>query len=114
VAAWRNHGQYVSCIVHFRNALRKAGCLTADARRTVARCAALSTGGKQAAVLCCLSETGTCSDPAPGDGTAAGTCSNDAGLACDTAADCTKTHARIASDEAACVAPGGTRGVAGR
>src|SRR2546422_11750851 len=73
VAAWRNHGQYMSCIVHLRNALRKAGCLTADARRTLAHCAARSTCGKETAVLCCVTD-GVCSDPAPGDGTAAGTC----------------------------------------
>src|SRR5206468_12416121 len=76
VAPWRNHGQYVSCVVHLRNALRKGGCLTADARRTLARCAARSSCGKGTAVLCCTTETGTCSDPAPGDGTVAGHCAN--------------------------------------
>src|SRR5207247_4586446 len=50
--------------VHLRNALRKAGCLTADTRRTLARCAARATCGKETAVLCCTTETGTCSDPA--------------------------------------------------
>src|SRR5438046_2003328 len=68
VAPWRNHGQYVSCVVHLRNALRKGGCLTADARRTLARCAARSSCGKGTAVLCGTIETGTCSDPAPGAG----------------------------------------------
>jgi len=108
VAAWRNHGKYVSCVAHLRNALRKAGCLTADTRRTLARCAARSTCGKVTAVLCCLTDTGVCSDPAPGDGTAAGTCSNAAEMACDTNADCTETRAHLASDEAACTASGGT------
>jgi len=89
VTPWRNHGQYVSCVVHLRNALRKAGCLTADTRRTLARCAARATCGKETAVLCCTTETGTCSDPAPGDG-------------------CTEAHGRIARDEAACMASGGT------
>ena len=113
VAAWRNHGQYVRCVVHLRNMLRKGGCLTADVRRTLAHCAARSTCGKETAVLCCVSETGTCSDPAPGDGTAAGTCSNAADRACDVGPDCTETHARIASDEAACTARGGTSAGAG-
>ena len=108
VAAWRNHGQYVRCVVHLRNTLRKEGCLTADARRTLAHCAARSTCGKETAVLCCLMDTGVCSDPAPGDGTAAGTCSNAAEMACDTNADCTETRAHLASDEAACTASGGT------
>src|SRR5882672_3425417 len=39
----KNHGQYVSCVVRFRNALRKAGCLSVEERRTIARCAARST-----------------------------------------------------------------------
>ena len=108
VTPWRNHGQYVSCVVHLRNALRKAGCLTADTRRTLARCAARATCGKETAVLCCTTETGTCSDPAPGDGTVAGTCSNDPEMACDSNADCTEAHGRIARDEAACMASGGT------
>src|SRR6185295_7481072 len=83
--AWKNHGQYVKCVTHLRNDLRKAGCLTADAKRTLTSCAARSTCGKEGAVLCCVYDTsGTCSDPVPGDATAAGVCSNDAGIACDT------------------------------
>jgi len=86
--AWRNHGQYVSCVVRFRNDLRRAGCLDATTQRTIARCAARSTCGKAGAVLCCKYDTnGTCSDPVA-DGVAAGTCSNDATVACDTATDC--------------------------
>ena len=38
VVAWKNHGKYVSCTVRYRNALRKAGCLTQDDKRTIARC----------------------------------------------------------------------------
>lgn len=53
VQPWRNHGKYVSCVVRYRNALRKAGCLTDESRRTIARCAARSTCGKVGAVLCC-------------------------------------------------------------
>ena len=113
VQAWRNHGQYVSCVVRFRNLLRRSGCLSDDQRRTIARCAARSTCGKGEAVLCCFSETGTCNDPMPGDGTAAGTCSNDLEMACDVSADCTKTRARIAHDDAGCAADGGVSGGAG-
>ena len=106
---WRNHGKYVSCVVRYRNALRKAGCFTDDSvRRTLARCAARSTCGKVGAVLCCSYEMGTCNDPAPGDMVAAGVCSNDAALACDVDADCTKSHASVARDEAVCAERGGT------
>jgi hypothetical protein len=108
VLAWKNHGQYVSCVVRLRNKLRKAGCLTDDAKRSIARCAARSTCGKADVVLCCsVEETGTCNDPMPGDLVAAGVCSNDALLPCDTDVDCTKTRAAVAKDEAACVAAGG-------
>ena len=111
VQPWKNHGQYVSCVVRFRNALRKAGCFADDSvRRTLARCAARSTCGKADAVVCCFSDAGACNDASPGDGTAAGTCSNDPTMACDGDAGCTKTRARIARDEASCTAAGGTNG----
>lgn len=113
VEPWKNHGKYVSCVVRFRNQLRKSGCLTDDQKRTIARCAARSTCGKETKVLCCFYETGTCNDPMPGDLTPAGVCSNDAALACDTDADCTKSHSRIARDDAACVADGGVNVGAG-
>ena len=104
---WRNHGKYVSCVVHFRNTLRKSGCFTDDSvRRTLARCAARSTCGKDK-VLCCHYDLGTCSDPMPGDMVQAGACSNDGTLGCDTAADCTKSSSRIAHDATACSADGG-------
>ncbi len=108
VQPWRNHGKYVSCVVRYRNALRKAGCLTDESRRTIARCAARSTCGKVGAVLCCSYEIGSCNDPAPGDMVAAGVCSNDAALACDAEADCTKSQASVARDEATCAERGGT------
>jgi len=104
---WRNHGQYVSCVVHFRNGLRKAGCLSDATRTTIARCAARSTCGKADMVLCCTTTVGTCNDPMPGDGIAAGTCSNDGTLSCDTSADCTQSHAHLAHDDASCTANGG-------
>lgn len=107
VEPWRNHGKYVSCVVRLRNALRKAGCLDDTAKRTIARCAAKSTCGKPGRVLCCAYDLGECSDPMPGDLVAAGVCSNDPALACDTAADCTKSSASLASDEAACTERGG-------
>ena len=105
---WRNHGRYVGCVVHFRNALRRAGCLGGDSGRSIARCAARSTCGKTGVVLCCMDESGTCNDPAPGDGTAAGACSNDPGVACDTKDDCTQRRGRITHDADACQAGGGT------
>jgi len=109
VQPWRNHGQYVRCVVHYRNALRKAACFADDStRRALARCAARSTCGKPALLRCCSYELGACSDPAPGDLMAAGVCSNDAVLACDTDADCTKSSARLVRDADACTADGGT------
>jgi len=109
--AWKNHGQYVSCSVRYRNALRKSGCLTKEQKRTIARCAARSTCGKEGAVLCCIAELGTCTgDPAAGDMTAARSCSNDALVACDIDADCTKTSAALSKDVDACIAAGGTVG----
>lgn len=106
----KNHGHYVRCVAQFRNALRKAGCLDTQTRRTLARCAARSTCGKPNAVLCCFIDTGTCSDPAPGNLIAEGTCSNDPALPCDTDTGCTETRARVAPDEDACVADGGSSG----
>ena len=108
--AWKNHGKYVSCVVRFRNDLRRQGCLDADAKRTIARCAARSTCGKDGAVLCCVYDTsGTCDDAAPNDGTPAGVCSNDAGVACDTDADCiTATGPKVNRHAETCTEHGGT------
>lgn len=107
---WKNHGQYVSCVVRFRNGLRKDGCLDDAAKRTIASCAARSTCGKDGAVLCCVYDTsGTCNDPVPGDGTAAGTCSNDATMVCDTNTDCiTATGPKVSRDATKCTDKGGT------
>ena len=106
VRPWRNHGQFMKCVVQFRNALRKSGCLTDTDRRTIASCAARSTCGKDK-VLCCHYVVGTCSDPTPGDMVKAGSCDNDATLACDTAADCTTSSSRITRDATSCMADGG-------
>ena len=109
-ASWGNHGQYVSCVVRLRNDLRREGCLDAEAKRTIARCAARSTCGKDGAVLCCVYDTsGVCSDLLPGDGTAAGTCSNDAEIVCDTNTDCiTSTGPKVKRHEETCTLHGGT------
>ncbi len=113
VAPWKNHGQYQRCVVHFRNALRKSGCFTDDSvRRSIARCAAHSTCGKDT-VLCCTYDLGTCNDPTPGNGLKEGVCSNDATVACDVAADCTKSDAQIVHDTAACAANHGVVVVGG-
>ena len=107
VQPWRNHGQYVSCVVRYRNLLRKGRCFTDDSvRRTLARCAARATCGRDR-VLCCHYVTGTCSDQMPGDMVKAGACSNDATLGCDTATDCTASSSRITHDATACMADGG-------
>ena len=49
-APYKNHGQYVSCVVRFRNQLRKSDC-PKDTLHTVARCAARSTCGKEGSTV---------------------------------------------------------------
>lgn len=111
VTPWRNHGQYVRCVVHARTAFRKAVCLSHDAQRSVAHCAARSSCGKAGEpITCCVPGSGTCSDPTPGDGLKQGVCSNDATRACDVATDCPELHAQQAVDPAACAALGGAPG----
>ena len=107
---WANHGKYVSCVVQARNELRRDGCLDAAANREIARCAARSTCGKEDAVLCCVYDTsGTCDDALPGDGTAAGVCSNDGTVACDTDADCiTASGPKVKRSAEICTDHGGT------
>jgi hypothetical protein len=108
--AWKNHGQYVKCVVQLRNRLRKAGCLDAAAKRTIASCAARSTCGKEGAVLCCKYDTSaTCSDLVA-DGVPAGVCSNDALVACDTATDCITVISgpKVSRQAETCVDRGGT------
>ncbi|HWP66188.1 MAG TPA: hypothetical protein VNO26_09770 [Candidatus Limnocylindria bacterium] len=108
VRPWQNHGQYVSCVVRYRNALRKAGCFADRAeRREIARCAARSTCGKTNRYRCCTYVANTCNDPAPGDIIAEGTCSHDPLLPCDVDADCTASSARIVRDAEQCTADGG-------
>jgi hypothetical protein len=107
---WKNHGKYVSCVVRYRNELRKNDCIDADQKRTIASCAARSTCGKEGAVLCCVYDaSATCSDATPGDATAAGVCSNDDTVACDTSGDCaTAKGPKVAKDADRCTAKDGT------
>ena len=109
VTPWRSHGQYVSCVVRFRNALRKNDCAAREELRLMARCSAKSTCGKrEGSVVCCFSDAGTCNDPMPGDSTAVGTCSNDGEASCDVDADCTSMRGHLRPDDATCTADGGT------
>jgi hypothetical protein len=101
---WKSHGQYVSCANHARGALRRAGCVPDSDRQTMARCAAHSNCGRPTVVVCCLTDTGTCTDPEPGDGVAGGSCSNDMSRGCDSDDDCTTTHAKLMRNEDACYA----------
>jgi hypothetical protein len=98
--SWKNHGQYVSCVVRFRNDLRRQGCLDDAAKRTIARCAARSTCGKEDAVLCCIYDTsGTCTG---------GVCSNDDAITCIADADCiTVKGPKVTKDESRCTERGG-------
>jgi hypothetical protein len=99
----------VSCVVRYRNALRKAGCLEdRSLRRTIARCAARSTCGKPGKVICCHASIGACNDADPNNGVAEGVCSNDGEVACDGAADCVKTSGQLTRDPERCLAAGGT------
>ena len=102
--AWKNHGQYVKCVVHLRNDLRKAGCLDAAAKRTIASCAARSTCGKEGAVLCCVYDTsGTCD-------LVSGTCTNDATITCASDTDCITVVSgpKVKRHEDTCTDHGGT------
>ncbi len=98
--AWKNHGQYVSCVVRHRNELRKQGCLDDAAKRTIAKCAARSTCGKEGFTLCCFYDTSATCD--------AGFCSNDSTVACTDASQCvTVTGPKKLKDEV-CADRGGT------
>jgi hypothetical protein len=104
---WRSHGQYVSCAARFRNALRRAGCLDAAQRRSFARCAARSTCGRPAAIVCCLGEAAVC---LVGEEDVEGVCSHDAAVACEIDEDCTTYRGRLMRSEEACEALGGEVG----
>jgi hypothetical protein len=101
VEPWATHGGYVSCVVRAMRGLGRAGCLSARERRTLVRCAAHSTCGRDGTVVCCFGEDGTCEPNG-----AEGACSNDPDRACDTDLEC-RRRARIAADASRCTAAGG-------
>jgi hypothetical protein len=109
VRPWKNHGQYRSCTVRFRNALRRAGCLDGEQRRTLAYCAGRSTCGRPAAVVCCLMVPGTCVGATE---ETSGTCAHD-GTPCDVDDECLRFEGRLARDEDTCDTLGGDLGDAG-
>src|SRR5437764_461930 len=93
-----SHGQYVSCLVRFGNALRKAGCLDGTELASI-RCAARSTCGKTTAVICCAA--GACNPRACGVARderacgAAGRVSVGKGSVCDTCAGSSTTSSTV-------------------
>ena len=106
VTAWKNHGGYVSCVARERNRQAKALGLSKSCVRKAARCAARSTCGKPDGFVVCR-QLDTCSDPLPGDGTVAGTCTDDPTVACDTAADCPVLSCSVKSAAETCTDQGG-------
>jgi hypothetical protein len=108
LTAWKNHGQYVSCVGRERNRLAKQLQLAKSCVRTATRCAARSTCGKREGFVSCRIPD-PCSDPTP-DGSAEGACSDDPTIACDTAADCPVLRCSIKSRADLCAAQGGIAG----
>ena len=106
VTAWKNHGGYVSCVARERNHQAKTLGLSKSCVRTAARCAARSTCGKPDGFVVCR-QLDTCSDPLPGDGTIAGTCTDDPTVACDTVADCPVLSCSVKSASGICEQQGG-------
>ncbi len=107
--AWKNHGQYTSCVSRARNALRKQGCLTPQAQGKIQSCAARSTCGKTGFVVCCrVTSAGTCTGASPG---VPGTCSNDPTMSCNADPDCTVLGRTTIAKASACTGnryPSGT------
>lgn len=108
VTAWKNHGQYVSCVSRERNRVAKALGLSKSCVRQTTRCAARSTCGKREGFVTCRIPD-ACSDDNP-DGVAEGTCSDDPSVACDTAADCPVLRCTVKSASELCDAQGGISG----
>lgn len=106
VTPWKNHGGYVSCVARERNRQAKALGLSKSCVRTAARCAARSTCGKREGFVVCR-HLDTCSDALPGDGVAAGLCSDDPTVACDTASDCPVLSCSVKSASDICTDQGG-------
>ena len=107
--AWKNHGQYVKCVVHFRNDMRKQNCADKATLRTIARCAARSTCGKEGAILCCTYNlSNTCVPASCTSNPTAACCSNDATVACATDTDCiTASGPKVKRHPANCTDHGG-------
>lgn len=108
VTAWKNHGQYVSCVTRARNAAAKHFQLSKSCVRETTRCSARSTCGKPDGFVSCRVPD-VCSDPTP-DGIATGTCGDDPTIACDTAADCPVLRCSVKSSADLCTAQGGIAG----
>lgn len=106
VTPWKNHGGYVSCVARERNQQAKTLGLSKSCVRTAARCAARSTCGKREGFVVCR-QLDSCSDPLPGDGTIAGTCTDDPTVACDTVADCPVLSCSVKSAAEICTDQGG-------
>jgi hypothetical protein len=102
---FRNHGQYVRCVAHAVNALRKGGCLDDTAKRSMKRCAARSTCGKPGFVTCCRTLPGQCVD---------GICAKtDPPVSCMTNEECpTTSRCSTKRDADTCLTTGGIPGTA--
>jgi hypothetical protein len=96
--------RYLRCARDFRRLLERSGCLTADTRRLLTRCARRSSCGPPHGVRCCRYDFGVCGDAHPGDGVAEGSCSNIPGRRCDVDRACTTAEARMRRSKAACAA----------
>jgi hypothetical protein len=111
-AEWRNHGQYVSCVVRTAARLYRENDVPRSCGRNTRSCAARSTCGRQGgeAALCCVDVAKEClEDPTPGDTLAEGTC-EDTESPCDTAEDCVFTRCRVTATADACTEIGGVAG----
>ena len=107
VVAWRNHGQYVSCVTKARKNAARGGNLGQQCLNSAVPCASQSTCGKSDAVAC-INTIGTClDDPIPGDTLQEGACDNDSSKPCDTDADCSQAICSVMS-AADCAATGGS------
>ncbi len=107
---YRNHGRYVRCVARNTNKLFKEYGLPSSCKRTIRRCAARSTCGKEGAVRCCfILEQACMNDPRPGDARPVGVCLEDHQSACDVNADCAplKTKCKISRSAENCEHRGG-------
>ena len=103
--AWKNHGQYMKCIVHARKSEAKANHVAPQCLKDVVPCAANSSCGKSSAVAC-QTTTGTCLNIDPNSLT--GSCDNDSAKSCTSDADCSQSSCFIADSADECAASSGT------